>query len=44
MIHATTGYKPVAYTQDGKRTLITDMAVSKHEEPKNEASKCGGGK
>ena len=47
---ATTGYKPVAYTQDGKRTAITGVTVSKHNEEVKEissdkaASKCGAGK
>ena len=46
---ATTGYKPVAYTQDGKQTPIISITVNKHNEEAKEtstkaASKCGGGK
>jgi len=47
---ATTGYKPVAYIQDGKRISIVGVTVSKHEEvqkevlPTKATSKCGGGK
>jgi len=44
---ATTGYKPVAYIQDGKTIPITGIKVSKHtlDLPSvNVQSKCGGGK
>ncbi len=29
---ATTGYKPVAYTQDGETKVITDIKISEHKE------------
>ncbi|MDF1877073.1 cation transporter, partial [Sulfurimonas sp. SAG-AH-194-L11] len=47
---ATTGYKPVSFTIDGKKEAISGIKVSKHKEGLQKlpsakvASKCGGGK
>ncbi len=43
---ATTGYKPVAYIQDGKTISITGVVLTKQKEisKKKSPSKCGGGK
>jgi len=47
---ATTGYKPLSYTKDGKTSAISGITVGEHKEEikkelfKEKSTKCGGGK